>query len=129
MTTEKVRGQRLFIDCFRSQKMGKVPWVAQMSAGFMKCHQESVQAAGEVCQHCNICVNYIFVLLFFLCVHSMRCSLTFQLWVKTSCVATQHLISAVCSCGEATAPPSYQNMPLQLDMAAIIKTHTFCVSS
>lgn len=38
-------------------------WVAQMSAGFMKCHQESFQAAGKVCPHCGVCVNYIFVLL------------------------------------------------------------------
>lgn len=35
------------MDCYRSQRMARVLRVAQMSAGFTKCHQESSQAAGE----------------------------------------------------------------------------------
>lgn len=62
------RGSEVIMDCSRSQKMAKVPWVAQMSAGFMKCHPESFKAAGQVCWHSNVCVNYISVLFFSLCV-------------------------------------------------------------
>lgn len=45
MTAEKVMGLKVIIDCYRSQRMAHIPRAAQMSAGYIKCHQEFFQAA------------------------------------------------------------------------------------
>lgn len=95
----------------------------QMSTGFIKCHWELLQAAGKPSRHCIIRVNYIFVCFFF--------SL---FTVYTACLLVEHCHIAAprthpvvlhntiyCSAepyGEATAQPSYQDMALQLVMAA-----------
>lgn len=65
-------GQRLLWIVWGHRWWLQSPWVAQMSDGLMKRHQESFQAAGKVCRHCSLCVNYIFVLLYFPFVCSMR---------------------------------------------------------
>lgn len=107
------RGSEVIMDCSRSQRVAYIPWAAQMSAGFMRYHQESFQAAGKVCWHCSDCVNYIFVLLVSLCVWHMskECLLLEHcrfpaLTENTSCGAKQHLIYCCAQpCGVATAPP------------------------
>lgn len=51
MTAEKVRRSEVIMDCYRSRMIARVPRVAEMSAGFIKSHRESFQAAegGKKC--------------------------------------------------------------------------------
>lgn len=127
MTTGKVRGQRLLWIV-----SGHRRWFE--SHGLLKCQLDSWSVIRNRSKLLEKCVDTVaFVLIIYLCcflpcVCSMRkeCLLVEHRHLpasseNTSCVAKQHLIyCCVQPCGDATAPPVYQDTPLRLDMA----THT-----
>ncbi len=125
------QGSEVIMDC-----SGHRRWAE--SHGLLKCQLDSWGAIRNRSKLLDKCVDTIaFVLIIYLCcflpcVCSMRkeCLLVEHHHLpasseNTSCGAKQHLIyCCVLPCGDATAPPGYQDMPLQLNMATHIEKLT-----